>query len=75
MGMNHNRNAPDALDEAAARAEQMPYCTEREASGREHDGKCTRALDHLIHAGVREAIAILELEGEWLRKSRGFREP
>ena len=75
MASNHIRKAPAALGEAAARAEQMPFCTEREAAGREHDGKCTRALDHLIHAGVREAIATLNLEGEWMRKYRGSREP
>ncbi|WAC18932.1 hypothetical protein OVA24_17000 [Luteolibacter sp. SL250] len=75
MGTNHIRKAPRALDEAAARAEQMPYGAEREAAGRERGGKCTRVLDHLIRAGVREAIAILEVEGEWMRKSRGRQEP
>jgi hypothetical protein len=73
MAKIHIRRAPSALDEVAARAEQMPYCTEREAASRDREGESTRALDHLIHAGVREALAILELEGVWLRKQRGPR--
>ena len=57
----------NVLGEAAARSERMPFCAEREAASREREGKCTRALDLIIRAGVQEAITTLDLEGRWLR--------
>ena len=58
------------LDEAAGRAEQMPFCAEREAVERERAGRQARALSLLIRAGVREAIAMFDLENEWRRRQR-----
>lgn len=61
------------LDEAAGRAEQMPFCAERDAVERERAGRQATALGLLIRAGIREAIAMLDLENEWRKRRRGHR--
>lgn len=60
----------DTLNEAAARVEQMPFCSENEAVDRERTGRSTILIDHLIRAGIRESIAILKLEKTWLHRRR-----
>lgn len=49
----------------------MPFSAEREAAEREWSGRKAQAIGQLIHAGIREAISILDLEHEWMRKQRG----
>lgn len=70
MGTDNTAMVMDAVEEAAARSERMPFCTERAAADLERLGRSTRSLDLLIQAGVRESIAILSLECEWLKKCR-----